>query len=110
MDIRLSVRNFEINNPEVFTGNTNLNVSFRVVFDGLTQNGSPPMPNEEPHHHYGFMVKIMGYQNPDSSTRIEQELFEFERTVFRWISTGNILGNGGYLGGDLRECKQTFIT
>ena len=103
MSIRLSVTNLEISSPEVFSVNTNLTVNFNVVINEPVSGGSPPMPEEEPHHNYGFMVKILGYENPNSRDRTERDLFEFERTVYRWVPSGGNILNGGVFGGRLER-------
>ena len=90
----LSITNFENVIVPTEVNRTRLKVNFNVSFN---HEGSED-PTQIYRNLYGYKVEIMGYPDPNSRDRSAHQVFNFERTVYRWVPNRNRFGGTGFWG------------
>lgn len=102
----LSITNFENLVVTTEPNKTRLKINFDVSFN---HDGSENANNIY-RNLYGFKVQILGYPEPEVRNSEARQVFNFERTVYRWVPDRNRFGGRGYWGDGriVRTTTETF--
>jgi hypothetical protein len=96
----IAITSFENLGHNQFETTTRLKVTFNVDFINESQV-IPSRSSDLFHNRFGFKVQVLGYPDPNARIREGQEIFDFERMVYRWVATGGNIITGGIFGGRL---------